>query len=115
MNKHSTVVASTLAVVGLFFSSGSMAASVFDDGASDVSIELCVAQVAEQANYDDASRVRHEVGTTTRRSVGHLLHIDTKVYGVDGDQLLREYSVTCVVGYNGVPRTLKVREVASGV
>lgn len=114
MNKQNRAVTISLAAMGVFLSTGSLAASPFDEAASERSIEQCVAQIGEQANYDDASGVRHEVATLKRQVVGQLLKIDTKVYGGDEDgQVIREYATTCVIGRDGAPLTLRIRQTNS--
>ena len=110
MNTQKRAVTFTLAAMGLFLSAGSMAASIFDEAPSDSSIEQCVAQVGNQANYDHASYVRHDVATTKRRSVGHRLKIDTTVYGGEDGQVIREYAATCVVGRDGVPVKFRIKQ-----
>ena len=110
MNKQNRAVTITLAVMGFFLSTGSMAASPFDEAASDSSIEQCVAQIGDQANYADASGVRHEVATLKRQVVGQWLKIDTKVYGDEDGQVIREYATTCVIGRDGVPLNLRVKQ-----
>jgi hypothetical protein len=115
MQKQNTVVASSLAVVGLFLFTGSIAASPFDEGPSDSSVKACVAQIAEQANYDDAAGVRHEVVTKERRISGHLMMIDTKVYDQINGEVVREYATTCVVGHNGNQLSFKIKQIDTEV
>jgi hypothetical protein len=115
MKKQNTVVTSSLAVVGLFLSTGSIAASPFDEGPSDSSIKECVAQIADQANYDDAAGVRHEVATKERKVSGHLLMIDTKVYDQINGEVVREYAATCVVGRNGNQLSFKIKQIDTEV
>ena len=110
MISQNRAVVIAAAAMGVFLSTGSMAASPFDEAASDSSIEQCVAQIGEQANYADASGVRHEVATMKRRTVGHLLKVDTKVYGDEDGQVIREYATTCVIGRDGVPLNLRVKQ-----
>jgi hypothetical protein len=111
MKKQHTLVNTTLATLGLFLSASSMADSPFDDNASASSIEACVAQVSTQANYEDAVGVRHEVETQQRRTGGHRLHIDTKVFGDSDGQVIREYAATCIIGRDGTPVSLRIKQV----
>ncbi len=111
MKQQHTLISTTLATLGLVLSASSMADSPFDDSASASSIEACVAQVAAQANYEDAVGVRHEVESLQRRTAGHKLHIDTKVFGGSDGLVLREYAATCIIGRDGAPLSLRIKQV----
>ncbi len=87
----------SLAIAGLVISTGAIAMPGFSERAPMSSVELCVAEVGKLANYDNAGRVRHEVDSKERRSGGHTLTIDTKVFAEDGVRILREYSTVCAV------------------
>jgi len=100
----------TLAAMGLFLSAGSMAASQLTELAPASSIDVCVAQIEDHANYDDASRVRHVIESSKRRNHGHLLKVDTTVYGETEDDVIREYAATCVVARNGTQLKFEIKE-----
>jgi hypothetical protein len=101
----------SLALVGLFFTA---AAAQADYGYSEVApqdkIDLCVAAIAEQANYDEANYVRHEVTSKPRATIGHRLNISTLVYAEIDGQLIREYRTLCAVSNRPEPVVFKIRE-----
>ncbi len=112
INKH--VITTTLAAAGLFISSSALAMPGFTTNAPKSTIDACVAQIAERANYEDASRVRHEVESRQRRISGHVLKIDTTVYGVDGEEVIREYVTTCAVTDRQETKLFRIREKGIG-
>ncbi len=108
ISKH--VVTTTLAAAGLFISSSALAIPGFSEDAPRGTIDICVAQIADQANYENATRVRHEVESRQRRISGHILKIDTTVFGVDGEEIIREYATTCAVNGHQETTLFKIRE-----
>lgn len=103
-------VSVALAVTGLVISGGAFAMPGLSDGAPDSSIKLCIAQISEQANYENAGRVRHVVDSKERRSSGHTIMIDTIVFDAGGDQVLREYRTVCAVSDNSTTQRFKIKE-----
>jgi hypothetical protein len=114
MKKQINLINTTLVTMGLLVSTSAMADSPFDDSASASSIQACVAEVSAQANYDSGTVVQHEVESSPRPITGHKLHIDTKVFGVDGKQVIREYAATCITGRDGSPLSLRIKQVNIG-
>lgn len=110
MKVSKNTVSVALAVTGLAISGGAFAAPGLSDGAPDSSIQLCVAQISEQANYENAGRVRHVVDSKERRVGGHTIMIDTTVFDAGGDQVIREYTTTCAVSDNAETRHFKIKE-----
>lgn len=108
MSKKAVSVA--IAVTGLVVSSGAIAMPGFSNGAPDSSIKLCIAQIAEQANYDSAGRVRHVVDSKDRRVSGHTIMIDTIVFDAGGDQVIREYQTVCAISDNAETKAFKFKE-----
>lgn len=108
MNKQ---VAASIAVLGLVISAGAQADSLFPQMAPQSTVDFCVTQIADHADYSGAIRVRHEVESKERRSIGHELRIDTRVYGDTEEQLIREYATTCAVGNSQRPLTFRIREI----
>ena len=108
MNKQATTI---LAALGLLFSTGVQADFLTPKEAPQSAIDFCVTQIAAHANYNDATRVRHNVETRQRRAVGHELRIDTRVFGDTGDELIREYATVCAVGNSRRPLTFRIKEV----
>lgn len=110
MKDHKNVVISALATLGLFVSASAAADFGFPELAPQHTVDVCVAEISGQANYAGATRVRHEVESTQRRTIGHILRIDTRVYGETEDEVIREYATKCVVGTGEEPVSFKIRE-----
>lgn len=109
--KISKFAASTsLAVAGLFLSGSAFALPGFVKQVPMSSVEQCVVQIGEQANYEDAGHVRHEVDSEERRVGGHTMTIKTIVFGADGDEVIREYATVCAVSGKSETKKFKIRE-----
>ena len=83
------------------------------EAAPDSSIQQCVAQIGEQADYSNAGRVRHVVDSKERRVSGHSIMIDTQVFDHDSGQLVREYATYCAVADNSETRAFKMRVIGN--
>lgn len=108
ISKH--VVTISLAATGLFISASALALPGFNEDAPQSTIDVCIAQIADQANYENATRVRHEVESRQRRNSGHILKIETTVFGVDGEEIIREYATTCAVNDHQETKLFKIQE-----
>ncbi len=80
----------SVAVAGLSISGNALAMPGFTQHAPYSSVEICIAKISDQADYQDAARVRHEVDSEERRIGGHTIKIDTRVFGADGSESIRE-------------------------
>ena len=107
MNKQ---VATSIAVLGLVISAGAQADPLFPQTAPQSTVDFCVQQISDYADYNDARVVRHEIESEELRSIGHKLRIDTRVYGDTEDQLIREYATTCSVGNSQRTLAFRIRE-----
>lgn len=106
-----TKTAISLTLTGLFFMVASAQADYgYPEVAPQEKIDLCVAEIAERANYEEADHVRHEVTSRARATIGYTLNINTLVYGEDDGQLIREYRTTCAVSNRPEPVAFKIRE-----
>lgn len=103
MKSYKITAMTALAAFGLFFSASSAASFEFPELAPQSTVDACVAEIADRAQYDDAARVRHEIESKARRTVGHVLKISTLVYGPEEGQPIREYATWCVVGVGEKP------------
>jgi hypothetical protein len=100
----------SLAIATLVVSANAFALPGLSEQAPESSINLCVAQIGEKANYEDAVRVRHEVDSKARRISGHKIYVTTTVFGVDGDDAIREYATVCSVSDESETRKFKIKE-----
>ena len=109
--KISKAAASTLlAIAGLVVSSSAFALPSFTEQVPESSVRQCVALIGEQANYDNAGRVRHVVDSKERRVSGHTMKIGTTVFAVDGSEVIREYTTICAVSDDAITRHFKIKE-----
>ena len=113
MSNARKAVSIGLAALGLFVAA-SASAHFSGEVAPARSIESCVAAIGGHADYSDASRVRHELETTDRRSLAYRLKFSTKVYGESGDEVIREYATKCVVYGGDKPVFFEIRETGHG-
>jgi hypothetical protein len=113
MKDQKNVLITVLAVLGLFFSTSSIADGLDPDLAPQNTVNICVAKISDHADYTAATRVRHEVESEQRRTIGHILRIDTLVYGDADGKLLREYATKCVVGNSLKPLRFEIEEAHS--
>jgi len=114
MKRSTTIALNSMAVVGLFFSAAASANSWLPELAPQSTVDMCVAEIADHADYSEAARVRHEIESEQRRTVGHTLRIDTRVYGGNDGKLIREYATKCVVGKGLEPVKFVIRETVNG-
>ena len=106
-------VSIALAVTGLAISGGAFAMPGLTGQAPTSSIELCVAQIGGEANYENATRVRHLVDSKQRRFSGHTIMIDTIVFGAGGDQVIREYTSVCAISGDAETKGFRIKEKSS--
>jgi len=99
-----------LGVAAILFLSGQASAKQEQWTEIDAEINSCVAAVAEQANYADATRVKHAVVDVKERTVGYKLIIETSLYNENSDGAIREYATSCVVNGNNIPLQFSISE-----
>lgn len=97
-------------VACLVVSGSAVAMPGFSEQAPAGSIDICVARISEQANYDRATRIRHEVDSKARRVGGHTIKVDTTVFGADGHAVIREYATVCAVTDKQETRTFRMKQ-----
>lgn len=98
-----------LALLALLAAGTAVAQPGYDDLAPQSTVRTCVDQIAEQANFEDAGRVRHEVESRVRRVSGHTLMIDTLVFDESGERLIRAYATKCAVARNNNTQLFTIR------
>ena len=104
VNKH------TLAIAALMITAGQATAAQQGWTEIDAEIDSCVAVVADNANYNDATRVRHDVVAVKERKVGYKLTIETSLYNENSKLAIREYATSCVVNGNNAPMKFSINE-----
>ncbi|MDJ0792784.1 MAG: hypothetical protein QNI98_00980 [Woeseiaceae bacterium] len=108
MKNAKTVAAFTL--IGLFAANVAMALPGFDEEAPQSSVDTCVAAVDAQADYNESAKVLHNVETSKRRVSGHIMSIQTLVYGQDGHTLIREYKTNCAINDDDEIKRFRIRQ-----
>ena len=114
MNTRKSIAIQILSAAALFILAG--LASAAEDSWQEIETEInsCVSAIAEQANYDDATHVRHDVVGVKERTVGYKLTIETSIYSIKGDAAIREYATSCVVNGNNAPMKFSISETDVG-
>jgi hypothetical protein len=54
-------------------------------------------------DYNEATRVHHDVVAIERRTVGYTLKISTSLFGGPKGETIRAYVTTCIVNGNNKP------------
>jgi hypothetical protein len=103
-------IALSLTLVGLFATNVALAIPGFSTDASPQSVDACLAQVAENADYANARSITHKVETEDRRVSGHKLSIQTLMYADDGKTVIREYATSCAVNGQDEVQRFKIRQ-----
>ena len=110
MNNAKLVAVTYLGIFALLALNNADAATLRSDVAPEDKIDACVAEVAEQADYSQAARVRHVVESSLKLTNKHKLRIETQVLGETDDTVIREYAAICIAPDGGRPVTVKIRE-----
>ena len=103
-------IAAAFSLIGLFVASAAMALPEFDEEAPQSSVDTCIAAVDAEANYEAGTKVRHHVETIKRRVSGHIMSIQTLVYGEDGETLIREYKTNCAINDHDEIKRFRIRQ-----
>ena len=107
MNRK-TLIALTLA--GMFVADFAMGAPSFDDKVPQSSLDACVAEVSNNADYDGASDVLHFVESKPRSISGFTVWIRTEVH--NGEAVIREYRSKCATNRLDQIRNFRIRDKA---
>lgn len=110
MKDQKNVLMTAVAIMALSFSANSTASDQSPEIAPQSTIKICVAEISDFADYTAATYVRHEVDSQKRRAIGHILWIDTLVYGDADGKLLHKYVTKCVVGNGAEPVRFEIKE-----
>ena len=103
-------IALSLTMIGLFAANVAFAIPGFSTEASPASVDACLAQVADKADYANARSIIHSVETEDRRVSGHKMSIQTIMYSDNGETVIREYASTCAVNGQDEVQRFKIRQ-----
>ena len=95
MSKKQQILSAATAIT-LFAIAAPAAAGDISDEPYRSEIKSCIAEVANNANYADATRVRHTVIEKRRSRRGYVYTIDTSVFTDSDDLATREYASYCI-------------------
>ena len=98
-----------LILAGLLAANVAAAALGDPEAAPQSSVATCVAAVAENADYAEATLVKHDVYTEERRVSGHKMNIRTIVLD-EGDTVIREYASFCAIDNDDEIRRFRIRQ-----
>ncbi len=107
MNRKAIV---SLTLIVLFAADIVFASPTFADTAPPSSVETCVAEVANNADYTNAGSVSHSVDWKPRSVSGYTVSIKTIVYGENDESVMREYRSHCAINKLDQIRYFKIRE-----
>jgi hypothetical protein len=95
MNKRQQILSAATAIT-LFAIAAPATADELNEVRHRSEIKSCIAEVANNANYEDATRVRHMVVEKRRSRRGLVYTIDTSVFTDSDDLAAREYASYCI-------------------
>ena len=81
--------------------------SVSSNLAYDTEFKSCVAELANQIDMTDVTRLQHVISKTDQSRIGYALKFNTSVFSA-GDE--SRYSVYCVAKGENAPVKFKVKE-----
>ena len=103
-----TMLATALTLIGGTVTNAAPVATAYAE-----EVRSCVAQMAEHANYDDATRVRHTIVLLEETRLRYKFTIGTSVFTDSDDLAARQYDALCVVLGGGTPLKFRVNAEAA--
>ena len=113
MINRNNIASGSLAALALFAFSAPAVAGFYEMAPSR-DVDLCISEIQGSADYTGAGRVRHEVESNKRRTVGYSLAIDTTVYSEIDGLPIRAYKAICVVTGGRKPLEFSIQETGDG-
>lgn len=104
MNRKTLI---SLVLLGLSAGNVAMASPYLDQEAPQSSLDTCITEVSNNADYDGASAVMHFVDSKPRSVSGFTVRIKTEVY--DGGAVIREYRSNCAINRLDQIRYFRIR------
>ena len=98
--------------IALLTIGGPAAASDNDNKAFESELNSCIAEVNDQANYNDATRVRHNVVEIERIRRRFVFRINTNVFTKSDEIAIREYASYCVARGDAKPVKFRIDEIS---
>lgn len=98
MKTFTGIAATAVVLVGGAFANAAPVSTIYDE-----EVRSCVEQMGEHANYDDATRVRHNIVLLEESRLRYKFTIGTSVFTDSDDTAARKYKALCVVYGGGTP------------
>jgi hypothetical protein len=111
MNNRQPFLAVT-AAIALLTVGASAAASGNGEVKFDREVESCISEVIDQANLDDAIRVRHLIVNVKNSTSGYVFKINTSIFVEADDKAIREYASYCVAKGDDKPVKFRIDKVS---
>ncbi len=111
MNNRQPLSAVT-AAIALLTVGASAAASGNGEVKFDREVESCISEVIDQANLDDAIRVRHLIVKVKNSTSGYVFKINTSIFVEADDKAIREYASYCVAKGDDKPVKFRIDKVS---
>ena len=106
-------ILTTAAAITLLTMGAPAAASDNDKLTYDSEVKSCVAEVGNHANYNDATRVRHNVVNIKNTFSGYVFTIDTDVFANSDEIAIRKYASYCIAKGDDKPVKFRIREISA--
>ena len=98
----------SLILAGMFVVDLAWASPYLDEEAPQRTLDACIAEVSNNADYDGASEVMHLVESKPRSISGFTVRIRTEVY--DGESVIRQYRSHCAINRLDQVRFFSIRD-----
>lgn len=97
-----------LAILGLAGAPNANSATVSAQRGTSLPIQTCIAEIGENVDYGNASRVVHRVTSLDQKNLVELeIRIKTSVY-MKGDDVATEYTTSCITSALGKVVSIRV-------
>lgn len=91
-----------LAILGLAGAPNANSATVSAQRGTSLPIQTCIAEIGENVDYGNASRVVHRVTSLDQKNLVELeIRIKTSVYMKSDDDIATEYTTSCITSALG--------------
>ncbi len=111
MINRQLILAAAAAITLVTFAGAAGAADKKEAYAEEV--QSCVAEVGRNANYDDATRVRHTVRIVRETRLRYVFTISTSVFTDSDITAAREYTAYCVARGAGAPLKFRIENTSA--
>lgn len=101
--KKAAIIISSVAITAL----SAPAYAVSSNLSYDTEFKSCVAELANQIDMTDVTKIQHVISKTGQSRIGYALRFDTSVFSADEES---RYAVYCVAKGENAPVKFEVKE-----